>query len=104
MTSRSSSPSEAPNPNPFKTKSCHKELVSCIQISLLLQWSTLFIKVDRTARLAEVEEAMSYLRKSTYKPILNLVDILTLPCALENISLYEVSCVKKGFGSILVGR
>ncbi|RCN31526.1 Ligand-binding domain of nuclear hormone receptor [Ancylostoma caninum] len=69
MTSRCSTPADVPQ-TPFRTKYCPKELA------------------ERTSILKTVEDRLNHVRNSTYLPTLNLIDILTRPCVLENAEKY----------------
>ncbi|EPB79710.1 zinc finger, C4 type [Ancylostoma ceylanicum] len=69
VTSRCSTPADAPQ-TPFRTKYCPKELA------------------ERASTLKTVEDRLSRVRNSTYLPTLNLIDILTRPCVLENAEKY----------------
>ncbi|CAD6191131.1 unnamed protein product [Caenorhabditis auriculariae] len=40
---------------------------------------------------SEVEDRLSYLRKSTFQPSSSLLDVLTRPCALDNVSTYDTA-------------
>ncbi|WKY14566.1 hypothetical protein Q1695_000250 [Nippostrongylus brasiliensis] len=72
MTSRSTTPTDVAVQCPFRTKSCQKELA------------------EQAAKLVSIEERLSCLRKSTYKPTGDFVELLTSPSALETTRLFEL--------------